>query len=88
MLPQTKKDALRRMKIIKGQIENVIEMIEDETYCQKTMIQILAIEKALKQVEAKLLEGHIQTCIKKQLASGKTKQATAELLELFQLSKK
>lgn len=88
MLPEIKKDALRRMKIVQGQVNKVISMIEDEQYCVDTLTQSLAVQNALKQVDAKLLEGHLQTCVKTQMQKGDAKKATEELLHIFKLSKK
>ena len=88
MLNTTKKDTLRRMKIIRGQVNSIISMIEDDTYCADIMTQSLAVQNALKQVNAKLLEGHLQTCVKDQMRSGNEDKAVKELMSLFQLSKK
>jgi DNA-binding FrmR family transcriptional regulator len=88
MLTNTKKDAVRRMKIIQGQVKKILSMIEQEEYCPDILLQSLAAQNGLKQVEAKLLEGHLKTCVKKQMTSGKTDKAVKELLNLFQLSKK
>lgn len=88
MLPQIKKDALRRMKIIQGQTNKILQMIEQEEYCLDVLTQSRAVQNALKQVEAKLLEGHMQTCVKKQMQSGKANKAVKELMNIFQLTNK
>lgn len=83
-----KKDALRRMNIINGQVKNISKMIENEQYCPDIITQSLAVQNALKQVDAKILEGHLQTCTEKLMQKGETKKATDEILKLFQFSKK
>ncbi len=88
MLPEIKKDAVRRMKIIQGQVNKIQSMIEDGAYCPDIMTQSLAVQNGLKQVEAKLLEGHLKTCVKHQMTEGKTNKAVEELLKIFKLSKK
>ena len=88
MIPVIKKDAIRRMKIIQGQVNTVLKMIEEEKYCPDVLTQCLAVENGMKQVEAKLLEGHLQTCVAREMKEGKIKKTTEELLQIFKLSKK
>lgn len=88
MLPETKKSALRRLKIIHGQVKGLIDAIEKDTYCPKVLTQSLAVQNALKQVDAKLLEGHLHTCAKKQMAEGKTDKVVDELMEIYKLKRK
>lgn len=88
MKQDTQVDAMRRMKIIQGQVAKITSMIEENAYCPDTITQILAVQNAMKQVEAKLLEGHMQTCVVNQVKKGNEKKAISELLQLFNLSKK
>jgi DNA-binding FrmR family transcriptional regulator len=43
-------DVMRRLRRIEGQVRGVQSMIESEQSCQKVLIQVAAIEGALKQV--------------------------------------
>lgn len=88
MLPEIKKDTVRRMKIAQGQVAKVLKMIEDEEYCPDILTQSLAAQNAMKQVDVKLLESHMKTCVKKQMASGKTNKAVEEIIKVFQLARK
>ena len=88
MLTPIKKNTIRRMKIIQGQVKSLLKMIEDEKYCPDVLTQSLAIQNALKQVDAKLLESHLQTCVKKQMKGRETNKAVKELIEIYKLSKK
>ena len=88
MIPEIKKDAIRRMKIIQGQVNKILLMIEGEEYCPDVLTQSLAAQNALKQVDAKLLEGHLKTCVKTQMQKGKVDKSVEELLHIFKLTKK
>lgn len=88
MLSNIKKDALRRLKIIQGQVNGLIDRIEKEDYCPDVLTQSLAVQNALKQVDAKLLEGHLRTCVKNQMSKGRTNKAVEEILKIFNLSRK
>lgn len=43
-------DLVRRLRRIEGQVRGVQSMIQSEQSCQKVLIQVAAIEGALKQV--------------------------------------
>jgi len=88
MLPDTKKSALRRLNIIRGQVRGLIDAVENDTYCPDVLTQSLVVQNALKKVDGKLLEGHLQTCVKHQMMKGETKKAVDELMKIYQLSRK
>ncbi|NCC20314.1 metal-sensitive transcriptional regulator, partial [Candidatus Saccharibacteria bacterium] len=44
----TKQRGLHRAKIIRGQVEGLISMIENEAYCTDILTQSLAIQRALR----------------------------------------
>ncbi|NLW51889.1 MAG: metal-sensing transcriptional repressor [Tissierellia bacterium] len=58
------KKILRRLKIIKGQVDGVINMIEEDRYCVDVSNQIMAINSALKSVNKEILSNHLRTCVK------------------------
>ena len=83
-----KKGALRRLKIIKGQVAGLEKMIESEKYCIDIIVQSSAVKKALSGIEDILLENHLLTHAATQIKSGHDKKATSELLKVYRLSKK
>ena len=88
MKEKTKKSAVRRLKIIEGQVRGLQKMIEDDVYCVDIITQTSAVKKALSGVEDLLLESHLSTCLVDQVKSGKEKKAVKEILEVYNLSKK
>ncbi|MFQ6618502.1 MAG: metal-sensitive transcriptional regulator [Fidelibacterota bacterium] len=54
---------IRRMKAIKGQVEGVQRMIEDEKYCIDIINQITAIRGALDKVALLVMNLHIRSCV-------------------------
>lgn len=54
---------LKRLKKISGQINGVSKMIEENRYCSDVLIQISAIESALKEVGYIILKDHLLTCV-------------------------
>lgn len=76
------------MKIIQGQLNSLADSINSENYCPDILTQSRAIQNALKQVDAKILEGHLKTCVRQQMTKGKTQKAVEEILGIFKLSRK
>lgn len=85
---ENKKRAIRRLKIIEGQIRGLQRLIEKDVYCVDVIHQSLAVKEALSGVEDLLLEKHLATHVAEQMKSGKEKKAIKEMLSLYKLSKK
>jgi DNA-binding FrmR family transcriptional regulator len=83
----TKKRALRRLKIIKGQLNGLEKMVEDEKYCIDIITQTSAVKQALSGVEDLLLEHHLGMHASTQMRSGETEKAINEILKVYKLSK-
>ncbi len=80
--------ALRRLKILEGQVRGLQRMVEDEEYCIDVINQSLAIKQALSGVEDLLLENHLSTHVIEQMKAGKEKKAVEEILSVYKVSKK
>ena len=88
MIQDLKRRSLHRSKIIKGQLEGLIEMIEDEKYCVDIMTQSLAIQRALRSLNKLILDNHLRTHAAEAIASGNSKareKALKELANLYEL---
>ena len=79
--------AEKRINIIKGQIDGLLKMIENDEYCIDLLNQSLAIQNSLKSLDALLLERHLETHVAHQMEHEKEK-AVSELVTLFKRSKK
>lgn len=80
--------SLHRAKIIKGQLEGLVRAIEKEEYCPKLMHRSFSIQRSLKSLDALMLENHLRTHVKHQLAGREEERAIKELVEVFILSSK
>jgi DNA-binding FrmR family transcriptional regulator len=47
-----KREALQRLKTVRGHIDGVIGMVEDEAYCPDVMKQVAALQASLEKVWA------------------------------------
>jgi DNA-binding FrmR family transcriptional regulator len=81
MIPDHKKAALNRLKTVRGHIDAVISMVEDERYCPDIMKQVSALQGSLEGVNRVLLENHVETCVMHAVKEGRTSEIVDELLE-------
>lgn len=87
-MQNNKQKLIRRLKIIEGQVRGLQNMIEKDVYCIDIITQTSAVKQALSNIEDKLMEGHLGTCLVHQIQKGQTKKATDEMLKVYQLKRK
>jgi DNA-binding FrmR family transcriptional regulator len=76
--------AQHRIKIIKGHLEKIGSMIEDNAYCVDIVHQSRAVQHALKKLDLLIIEEHLNTCVVEQINQNQEKRTTKELLRLFE----
>lgn len=71
---------------IKGQVESIDRMIDEDVPCEDILIQINAVKGVIQKVGKVVLEGHLQHCVKDGIEHGDA-QATidkfAKAIEYF-----
>lgn len=77
-----KQQAKRRVNILKGQLDGLLRMIEEDEYCIDLLNQSLAVQNSLKSLDALILERHLKTHVAEQFKREK-ERAVKELLKLF-----
>ncbi|SFA83969.1 DNA-binding transcriptional regulator, FrmR family [Acetitomaculum ruminis DSM 5522] len=60
----------RRLNKIKGQLNAIDRMIDEDVPCEEILIQINAVKKATHKVGQIVLEGHIHHCVKDGIEHG------------------
>ena len=83
-----KKKALRRLKILEGQVRGLQRMVEDEKYCIDILTQSSAVKEALSRIEDLILENHLSTHVLHQMQHGEGPKSTSEIMEIYKLAKK
>lgn len=86
-MKEIKDKAIRRLKIIEGQIRGLQRMVEEEKYCIDIIRQSLAVKKALSRVEDVIFDNHLKTHATEQFKKGNKEKASKEILEIYRLSK-
>lgn len=71
-----------RLKKIEGQIRGLIKMVDNDEYCPKIIIQVLAANNALNSFNKELLSCHIRNCVKADIENG-DKRAVDEFVDMI-----
>ena len=74
---------LHRLKIARGHLDKVIRMVQDDEYCIDILTQSQAVQGQLSEVDAKILEKHLSTCVADALKKGDNKNAVNEVVKVF-----
>lgn len=77
----------RRINIIKGQLDGLMRMIEEDEYCIDLLTQSSAIQHSLKSLDAVILERHLIIHVSEQFKT-QPDRAVKELLKVFKKSSK
>lgn len=78
-----KQDAMKALKISKGQIEAIIKMIEDERYCVDISNQIIAAQSLLKKANLLILKQHMNHCVIEAIEHDKGTEKIDEIIALL-----
>ena len=81
MKQEHKTSALNRLKTVRGHLDAVIGMVEDERYCPDIMKQVSALQGSLEKVNRVLLQNHVETCVMHAVEEGRSGQVVDELME-------
>lgn len=79
--PVYKTSALNRLKTVRGHLDAVIGMVEEERYCPEIMKQVSALQASLEKTNRILLQNHLETCVAEAVAEGRTEEIVDELME-------
>lgn len=85
MIPETRDQALHRLKIIAGQVEALRKQVEEDRYCMDVLDLSLSVQRALRSLDGLVIEGHLRTHVAEQITSGETDRAVQELLRLYRV---
>lgn len=59
---QTKKISNRLARAI-GHLESIKKMVEDDRDCSEVLIQLAAVESAIRSTSRQILRNHMETCV-------------------------
>ena len=78
---------VHRLKIAKGHLEKVISMVEKDEYCIDILNQSQAVQSAIKETDALILQNHLQGCVVDDIKNGKIDETVEEIMKVFKKDK-
>jgi DNA-binding FrmR family transcriptional regulator len=85
MTPETQRQARQRARIIAGQVHALERQVDEDRYCMDILDLSLSIQRALRSLDALVIEGHLRTHVVEQLTGGEEDRAVNELLRLYRV---
>ena len=81
---ETREDARRRLLSIKGHVEGLLRMLEDDSaYCVDILKQVKAVNGALDKVGEAVLRSHLENHVATANERGDTDAMVEELMEVL-----
>ncbi len=83
---ETKGKTLGRLRRIEGQVQGIQRMVVEEKYCVDILLQLMAVQGAVEQVQKLVLAQHIESCVSDAIRSGNARdrqKKVDELLDVF-----
>lgn len=74
-------------KKARGQIDNIIKMIENDKYCIDIMTQNLAVLGLLKSAHQMLMEGHLNSCFIGAMEASNAQEKQKKIEEILKVTK-
>ena len=62
-----KGDISHKLKIARGQLDGILQMVDEDRYCVDISNQILATQALLRSANQQILQAHIRTCVREAL---------------------
>ena len=82
----TRERILHRLKISRGHLDKVINMVSEDAYCIDVILQSKAVQAGIKEADNLLLENHLKKCVADAMKKGKKDEAIAEVMNVFKKS--
>lgn len=74
---------LRQLKTVRGQLDGLIRMVEDDRYCIDVSNQIMASQAILRNVNREVLHAHLNCCVKDAFLEGDAENAKQKVEEII-----
>ena len=79
-----KGDITHKLKIARGQIDGILQMIDENRYCVDISNQLQAKQALLRSANQEILQEHIRNCVREALQTDVENPKLEEALELLE----
>lgn len=78
-----KQKILNRLKRVEGQVRGIQTMVEEDRYCVDILVQLSAVQSALKNTGMTITERHMKHCVTDAIESGQGEDSIEELMAVL-----
>ena len=79
-----KGDISHKLKIARGQLDGILQMVDEDRYCVDISNQLLATQAILKKANQEILHAHIRSCVREGLQTDEPNPKLEEALALLE----
>ena len=79
-----KDQVMRLLKTARGQIDGIMNMVEEDRYCIDISNQLMATQSILSKANAAVLQAHMGCCVREAVESGNAEEKLDEISRLLQ----
>ena len=76
------KKVIRLLKTVRGQMDGIIKMVEENRYCVDIVNQLLAAEAVLRRAHCEVLRAHLAHCVADSIGPA-GQEKTAEMMDII-----
>ncbi len=78
-----KRTATRLLKTARGQIDGILNMIEEDRYCLDISQQVMAVQSILAKVNREILTAHLTHCIQNAQTPQEREEKSKEMVAVL-----
>lgn len=78
-----KKDVIKRLRKVEGQIKGIQKMVDEEQFCGDILIQIAAARSALNSAGGLIIENYMKNCLKSSIEGKTSEEDLDKLIEIM-----
>lgn len=75
---------LHRLKIARGHLDKVIDMVDRGHYCIDIVHQSMAVQAALRETDQVVLKNHMETCVADSIRQGNATEVIDEVMRVME----
>ncbi len=80
----TQERILHRLKIARGHLDKVINMVARGEYCIDIIHQSMAVQAALRETDQVVLKNHMETCVADSIRKGHANEVIDEVMKVME----
>lgn len=74
---------LRLLKTVRGQMDGIIKMVEEDRYCMDVSQQIMSAEALLNRANKEILTAHLKHCVRAAATDQEREEKVDELVSMI-----